>query len=165
MVHPYLRRRNGEEPVAFPSQELEEVLGKTLGVPLFQEQAMRIAIVAASFTPAEADRLRRAMATFRKTGIIHEFGLRLVDGMVARGYERDFAERCFKQIEGFGEYGFPESHAASFAYWSMSRLGSNIITPPLLRCPHQQPAHGLLRPRAIGRRGQAAGRHRFAGVH
>ena len=115
MVHPYLRRRNGEEPVAFPSQELEEVLGKTLGVPLFQEQAMRIAIVAAGFTPAEADRLRRAMATFRKTGIIHEFGLRLVDGMVARGYERDFAERCFKQIEGFGEYGFPESHAASFA--------------------------------------------------
>ncbi|MDB2626836.1 error-prone DNA polymerase, partial [Alphaproteobacteria bacterium] len=115
MVHPYLRRRNGEEPVEFPSEELEEVLGKTLGVPLFQEQAMRIAIVAAGFTPAEADRLRRAMATFRKTGIIHEFGLRLVDGMVARGYERDFAERCFKQIEGFGEYGFPESHAASFA--------------------------------------------------
>ncbi len=115
MVHPYLRRRNGEEPVEFTSEELEEVLGKTLGVPLFQEQAMRIAIVAAGFTPAEADRLRRAMATFRKTGIIHEFGMRLVDGMVARGYERDFAERCFKQIEGFGEYGFPESHAASFA--------------------------------------------------
>ena len=115
MVHPYLRRRNGEEAVAFPSQELENVLGKTLGVPLFQEQAMRIAVVAAGFTPSEADRLRRAMATFRKTGIIHEFGLRLVDGMVGRGYERDFAERCFKQIEGFGEYGFPESHAASFA--------------------------------------------------
>ena len=115
MVHPYLRRRNGEEPVNFPSEELQDVLGKTLGVPLFQEQAMRIAIVAAGFTPAEADRLRRAMATFRKTGIIHEFGLRLVDGMVARGYARDFAERCFKQIEGFGEYGFPESHAASFA--------------------------------------------------
>ena len=115
MVHPYLRRRNGEEPVEFPSEELEDVLGKTLGVPLFQEQAMRIAIVAAGFTPSEADRLRRAMATFRKTGIIHEFGLRLVDGMVARGYARDFAGRCFKQIEGFGEYGFPESHAASFA--------------------------------------------------
>ena len=114
-MHPYLRRRNGEEPVEFPSDELQDVLGKTLGVPLFQEQAMRIAIVAAGFTPSEADRLRRAMATFRKTGIIHEFGLRLVDGMVARGYERDFAERCFKQIEGFGEYGFPESHAASFA--------------------------------------------------
>lgn len=115
MVHPYLRRRQGIEPVSFPSRALEEVLGKTLGVPLFQEQAMRIAIVAAGFTPSEADRLRRAMATFRKVGIIHEFGLRLVDGMVANGYDRDFAERCFRQIEGFGEYGFPESHAASFA--------------------------------------------------
>ena len=115
MVHPYLRRREGREEVRFPSQALEDVLGKTLGVPLFQEQAMRIAIVAAGFTPAEADRLRRAMATFRKAGIIHEFGVRLVEGMVKNGYERDFAERCFKQIEGFGEYGFPESHAASFA--------------------------------------------------
>lgn len=115
MVHPYLRRRDGLEPVTYPSPELEAVLGKTLGVPLFQEQAMRIAIVAAGFTPSEADQLRRAMATFRKRGIIHEFGLRLVDGMVARGYDRDFAERCFRQIEGFGEYGFPESHAASFA--------------------------------------------------
>ncbi len=115
MVHPYLRRRQGQEKVTFPSKALEEVLGKTLGVPLFQEQAMRIAIVAAGFTPSEADRLRRAMATFRKVGIIHEFGKRLVDGMVANGYEQDFAERCFRQIEGFGEYGFPESHAASFA--------------------------------------------------
>ena len=115
MVHPYLRRRQGLEKVVFPSKALEEVLGKTLGVPLFQEQAMRIAIVAAGFTPSEADRLRRAMATFRKVGIIHEFGLRLVEGMIANGYERAFAERCFKQIEGFGEYGFPESHAASFA--------------------------------------------------
>ena len=115
MVHPYLRRRQGLEPVSFPSEALEQVLGKTLGVPLFQEQAMRIAIVAAGFTPVEADRLRRAMATFRKVGVIHEFGLRLVEGMVRNGYERDFAERCFRQIEGFGEYGFPESHAASFA--------------------------------------------------
>jgi error-prone DNA polymerase len=115
MVHPYLRRRQGLEKVTFPSKALEDVLGKTLGVPLFQEQAMRIAIVAAGFTPSEADRLRRAMATFRKVGIIHEFGVRLVDGMLANGYEREFAERCFKQIEGFGEYGFPESHAASFA--------------------------------------------------
>ncbi|MGE4012352.1 MAG: error-prone DNA polymerase, partial [Alphaproteobacteria bacterium] len=115
MVHPYLRRRNGEEAVHFPSEELRQVLGKTLGVPLFQEQAMRIAIVAAGFTPDEADLLRRAMATFRKTGTIHGFHTKMVDGMVARGYERDFAERCFKQIEGFGEYGFPESHAASFA--------------------------------------------------
>jgi error-prone DNA polymerase len=115
MVHPYLRRRAGMEPVSYPSEELKAVLAKTLGVPLFQEQAMRIAIVAAGFTPSEADKLRRAMATFRKVGIIHQFGLRLVEGMAARGYDRAFAERCFKQIEGFGEYGFPESHAASFA--------------------------------------------------
>ena len=115
MVHPYLRRRNGEEEVVYPSPELEQVLGKTKGVPLFQEQAMRIAIVAAGFKPSEADSLRRAMATFRKVGTIHSFQAKLVEGMVARGYERDFAERCFKQIEGFGEYGFPESHAASFA--------------------------------------------------
>ena len=115
MVHPYLRRRNGEERVDFPSKELEDVLGKTLGVPLFQEQAMKVAIVAAGFTPSEADQLRRAMATFRKTGKIHGFHTKMVEGMVARGYERDFAERCFRQIEGFGDYGFPESHAASFA--------------------------------------------------
>jgi len=115
MVHPYLRRRNGEEYVEYPSEELREVLGKTLGVPLFQEQAMKIAIVAAGFTPAEADKLRRAMATFRHTGTIHTFHEKMVDGMVARGYDADFAERCFRQIEGFGEYGFPESHAASFA--------------------------------------------------
>jgi error-prone DNA polymerase len=116
MVHPYLRRRNGEEAVEYPSEELRQVLEKTLGVPLFQEQAMRIAIVAAGFTPAEADRLRRAMATFRRVGMIHQFREKLVEGMAARGYARDFAERCFHQIEGFGEYGFPESHAASFAH-------------------------------------------------
>ena len=115
MVHPYLRRRRGEEPVDYPSPELERVLGKTLGVPLFQEQAMRIAMVAGGFTPDEADALRRAMATFRKTGTIGHFRDKLVGGMVARGYERAFAERCFAQIEGFGDYGFPESHAASFA--------------------------------------------------
>ena len=115
MVHPYLRRRRGEEAVSFPSEELREVLGKTLGVPLFQEQAMKIAIVAAGFTPSEADRLRRAMATFRRVGVIHTFRDKLVEGMIARGYARDFAERCYSQIEGFGTYGFPESHAASFA--------------------------------------------------
>src|SRR5205823_3632323 len=102
MVHPYLRRRNGQEPVTFPSGELEQVLGKTLGVPLFQEQAMKIAIVAAGFTPDEADQLRRAMATFRKNGTIHQFESKMIEGMAARGYERDFAERCFRQIEGFG---------------------------------------------------------------
>ena len=115
MVHPYLRRREGKEPVEFPSKELEEVLGKTLGVPLFQEQAMRIAIVAAGFTPSEADGLRRSMAAFRRLGSLDRYRVKLVEGMVARGYEREFAERCFKQIEGFGYYGFPESHAASFA--------------------------------------------------
>ncbi len=115
MVHPYLRRRNGEEPVTFPSEALRAVLGKTLGVPLFQEQAMKIAIVAAGFTPSEADRLRKAMATFKRSGDIHKFREKLVRGMVERGYEAEFAERCFKQIEGFGTYGFPESHAASFA--------------------------------------------------
>jgi error-prone DNA polymerase len=115
MVHPYLRRRQGLEPVSYPSQELEAVLTKTLGVPLFQEQAMKIAIVAAGFTPSEADRLRRAMATFKRVGTIGTFQRKMIDGMIAKGYEREFAERCFHQIEGFGEYGFPESHAASFA--------------------------------------------------
>lgn len=115
MVHPYLRRRNGEETVDYPSQELRAVLEKTMGVPLFQEQAMRIAIVAAGFTPLEADKLRRAMATFRNAGTLDAFREKLVGGMVANGYDREFAERCFRQIEGFGEYGFPESHAASFA--------------------------------------------------
>jgi error-prone DNA polymerase len=115
MVHPYLRRRQGLEPVDYPSKELEAVLGKTLGVPLFQEQAMKIAIVAAGFTPSEADRLRRSMATFKHVGTISAFREKMVEGMVARGYPRDFALRCFKQIEGFGTYGFPESHAASFA--------------------------------------------------
>ena len=115
MVHPYLRRRDGLEPVDYPSKALKEVLAKTLGVPLFQEQAMRIAIAAAGFTPSEADGLRRAMATFRKVGTIQSFRTKLVEGMAARGYTREFAERCFRQIEGFGEYGFPESHAASFA--------------------------------------------------
>ena len=115
MVHPYLRRRRGVEPVEYPSEELREVLGKTLGVPLFQEQAMKIAIVGAGFSPAEADQLRRAMASFRNYGTIHRFRDKFVDGMVGRGYDREFAERCFRQIEGFGDYGFPESHAASFA--------------------------------------------------
>jgi len=116
MVHPYLRRRNGEEPVEYPSKELEEILGRTLGVPLFQEQAMKIAIVAAGFSGAEADQLRRSMATFKiKTGAINKFEKMLIDGMVARGYQHEFAERIFKQLQGFGSYGFPESHAASFA--------------------------------------------------
>jgi error-prone DNA polymerase len=123
MVHPYLRRRDGIDPEHYPSpatehgpkNELENVLKRTLGVPLFQEQAMQIAITAAKFTPDEADGLRRAMATFRHTGKVHLFRDKFIGGMTARGYDREFAEHCFGQIEGFGEYGFPESHAASFA--------------------------------------------------
>ena len=114
MVHPYLRRRNGQEAPDYPPQ-LESILKKTLGVPLFQEQAMNIAIKAASFTPTEADELRRSMATFRLNGVIEKFEKKLIDGMTANGYELDFAQRIFKQLKGFGSYGFPESHAASFA--------------------------------------------------
>jgi error-prone DNA polymerase len=123
MVHPYLRRREGKDPVHFPAphpdhgpaDELKQVLGKTLGVPLFQEQAMRLAIEAAKFTDAEANGLRRAMATFRHHGNVGDYGVKFIEGMVARGYDPDFARRCFAQIEGFGAYGFPESHAISFA--------------------------------------------------
>jgi error-prone DNA polymerase len=115
MVHPYLRRRNGEEKVDYPSPALKEILGKTLGVPLFQEQAMKIAIVAAGFTPTEADELRRSMATFKVKGMVERFEQKLTAGMTANGYTKEFAQRIFKQLEGFGSYGFPESHAASFA--------------------------------------------------
>ena len=115
MVHPYLRRRAGKEKVEYPTPELERVLGKTLGVPLFQEQAMRVAIECAGFTPSEADQLRRAMATFKFTGGVSKFKEKLVGGMVERGYTPEFADKTFSQLEGFGSYGFPESHAASFA--------------------------------------------------
>ena len=115
MVHPYLRRRAGEERVEYPKPELRAVLEKTLGVPLFQEQAMRVAIVAAGFSAARADQFRRAMGTFKGEGEVAGFRDELVEGMVGRGYARDFAERCFEQMKGFGSYGFPESHAASFA--------------------------------------------------
>ena len=124
MVHPYLRRRDGIEPEAYPSpspvhgdkDELRQILGKTKGVPLFQEQAMRIAMEAAKFSDGEVNELRKAMATFRRKGTIGLLEAKMVERMVARGYEREFAERCFNQIKGFGEYGFPESHAASFAH-------------------------------------------------
>jgi error-prone DNA polymerase len=122
MVHPYLKRRNKAEPVVYPRpgpghdpREMEQILGKTLGVPLFQEQAMRVAIVGAGFSDDDADGLRRSMATFRNMGTVGEYGRKFVEGMARRGYDRAFAERCFKQIEGFGSYGFPESHAISFA--------------------------------------------------
>ncbi len=115
MVHPYLRRRQGLEPVEYPRDEIRPALERTLGVPIFQEQVMQIAMLAAGFSAGEADQLRRAMAAWRRKGGLDAFQQRVIDGMLARGYERDFAERIFSQIEGFGEYGFPESHAASFA--------------------------------------------------
>jgi error-prone DNA polymerase len=115
MVHPYLRRREGKEAVEFPKPELEKVLGKTLGVPLFQEQAMQVAMVAAGFSANEADQLRRAMATFKFTGGVNKFKDKLIQGMIDNGYDIEFSNRTFRQLEGFGSYGFPESHAASFA--------------------------------------------------
>ncbi|MDH5276195.1 MAG: OB-fold nucleic acid binding domain-containing protein, partial [Gammaproteobacteria bacterium] len=115
MVHPYLRRRSGEEPVTYPSAEVRRVLERTLGVPIFQEQVMQLAVVAAGFTPGEADQLRRAMAAWRRQGGLGHFEERLISGMRARNYSETFARQIFNQICGFGEYGFPESHAASFA--------------------------------------------------
>lgn len=115
MVHPYLRRRHGEEAIEYPSEEIKGILERTLGVPLFQEQAMEIAIVAAGFTPAEADSLRRSMATFKSKGEVSRFRQKMIAGMVANNYTEEFADRVFRQLEGFGSYGFPESHAASFA--------------------------------------------------
>ena len=141
MVHPYLRRRNGEEAVDFPSpspphdpDELRDVLGRTLGVPLFQEQAMKLAITAGGFTPAQADGLRRAMATFRNHGSMPRYEAQLIDGMVARGYDRDFAERCFNQIKGFGEYGFPESHAQAFGYLAYVSSWLKCRHPAVFTC-------------------------------
>jgi error-prone DNA polymerase len=115
MVHPYLRRRNGDELVTYPNAEIRSVLERTLGVPIFQEQAMKLAIVAAGFTAGEADQLRRAMGAWRKTGVIEKFRTKLLEGMRSRGLSEEFADQVFRQIRGFGEYGFPESHAASFA--------------------------------------------------
>ena len=115
MVHPYLRRRNGEEPVVYPNEAIKAVLHRTLGVPIFQEQAMKLAVVAAGFTHGEADQLRRAMGKWRKTGVIEKFRDKMMKGMEQRGLSGEFAEQVFRQISGFGEYGFPESHAASFA--------------------------------------------------
>ena len=141
MVHPYLRRRNGEEAVVYPSpapphdpNELREVLGKTLGVPLFQEQAMKLAIVAARFTPDQADGLRRAMATFRHHGTVNNYEGLLIEGMVGRGYARDFAERCYEQIKGFGDYGFPESHAQAFAWLAYVSSWLKCHHPAVFTC-------------------------------
>ena len=134
MVHPYLRRREGLEPVHYPKPELERVLGKTLGVPLFQEQAMQVAIQCAGFTPGEADQLRRSMATFKFTGGVSHFRDKLIEGMVGKGYERAFAERIFSQLEGFGSYGFPESHAASFALVAYASAWMKCHHPDVFCC-------------------------------
>jgi len=115
MVHPYLRRRQGKEPVDYPSEAVREVLERTLGVPIFQEQVIKLAMVAAGFSPGEADSLRRAMAAWKRRGGLAPYREKLMRGMAERGYDTDFAERIYQQILGFGEYGFPESHSASFA--------------------------------------------------
>lgn len=134
MVHPYLRRRNGEEPVEYPSKQLEDILKRTLGVPLFQEQAMKIAIVAAGFSPAEADELRRSMATFKLPGKVGSFQDKLIKGMMKNGYDKAYAERVFKQLEGFGSYGFPESHAASFALLVYVSCWLKCLYPDVFAC-------------------------------
>ena len=134
MVHPYLRRRDGREEVRYPLPDLEPVLSKTLGVPIFQEQAMRIAIIGAGFTPAEADGLRRAMATFRRVGTLPRFRRRFLERLAARGCAPEFAEQCWRQIEGFGEYGFPESHAASFAILVYASAWLKCRYPDVFAC-------------------------------
>ncbi len=134
MVHPYLRRRRGIDPVTYPTRELESVLERTLGVPLFQEQAMQVAIVAAGFTPAEADGLRRAMGTFKGDGTINLYEEKLVGGMIANGYDPDFAARTYRQLEGFGSYGFPESHAASFALVAYASSWLKCRHPDVFAC-------------------------------
>ncbi|MES2097828.1 MAG: error-prone DNA polymerase [Pseudomonadota bacterium] len=166
MVHPYLRRRSGKEKVDFPSphprcglpDELVGVLGKTLGVPLFQEQAMKLAIVAAKFSPEDANRLRRAMATFRNVGTIQHFETKMVEGMVKRGYERDFAQRCYDQIKGFGSYGFPESHALAFARLVYVSAWLKCFHPAVFACAllNSQPM-GFYAPAQIVREAQEKG--------
>ena len=158
MVHPYLRRREGREKPNFPTPELERVLGKTLGVPLFQEQAMQVAIVCAGFTPNEADQLRRSMATFKVTGGIAHFKQKLIAGMVERNYTREFAEQTVSQIEGFGSYGFPESHAASFALIAYASSWMKCHHPDVFCCAllNAQPM-GFYAPAQIVRDAQAHG--------
>ncbi len=134
MVHPYLRRRNGEELEDYPSEELREILKRTKGVPLFQEQAMKIAIVAAGFTPAEADGLRRSMATFKFKGLVKDFEEKLIRGMLAKGYTEDYAKRVFRQLEGFGSYGFPESHSVSFALLVYVSSWLKCFHPEIFAC-------------------------------
>ncbi|MCU9849519.1 error-prone DNA polymerase [Defluviimonas sp. WL0024] len=158
MVHPFIRRRNGQERVTFPSDALGAVLEKTLGVPLFQEQAMQIAIIGAGFSPEEADRLRRSLATFKKHGNVSEFRERFMEGMRANGYDDDFSARCFSQIEGFGSYGFPESHAASFALLVYASAWLKYRHPGIFACAllNSQPM-GFYAPAQIVRDARAHG--------
>ncbi len=165
MVHPYLRRRSGKEKIDYPSPgaphdpgELKDLLGKTCGVPLFQEQAMKLAIVAAGFTPSEANQLRQAMATFRNLGTIHQFRQKMISGMTGRGYQQEFAERCFRQIEGFGSYGFPESHALSFAQLAYVSSWIKCHQPAVFACAllNAQPM-GFYAPAQIVRDARAHG--------
>jgi len=134
MVHPYLRRRNGQEPVVYPSPEVQQVLQRTLGVPIFQEQVMQIAIVAAGFTPGEADALRRAMGAWKRSGGIDHFKDKLLTGMRANGYTAEFADRIYQQMLGFGEYGFPESHSASFALLVYDSAWLKHFEPAVFTC-------------------------------
>src|SRR5690349_6087470 len=134
MVHPYLRRRQGLDPVTYPSRAVEGVLSRTLGVPIFQEQVMQLAIVAAGFTPGEADQLRRSMAAWKRRGGLGHFEQRLIDGMRERNYDESFARQIFSQIQGFGEYGFPESHAASFALLVYSSAWLKCHEPAAFTC-------------------------------
>jgi error-prone DNA polymerase len=134
MVHPYLRRRQGLEPVTYPSDAVKGVLERTLGVPIFQEQVMQLAIAAAGFTPGEADQLRRSMAAWKRRGGLGHFEQRLIEGMRARGYDESFARQIFSQIQGFGEYGFPESHAASFALLVYSSAWLKCFEPAAFTC-------------------------------
>ena len=162
MVHPYLRRRAGLEAVSYPSEAVADVLKRTLGVPIFQEQVMQLAIVAAGFTPGEADQLRRAMAAWKRKGGLGPFEERLIRGMRERGYSEEFARRIFQQILGFGEYGFPESHAASFALLVYVSAWLKRHEPGgVRRGAHQQPADGFLRAVAAGA-GRAPARRRGA---
>ena len=162
MVHPFLRRRNGEEPVIYPHACLEPVLRKTLGVPLFQEQVMKLAVVAADYTPGEADQLRRDMAAWQRSGRIERHRDRLITRMMAKGIAREFAERVFDQIRGFGEYGFPESHAASFALVAYATAWMKCHYPDRLHLlAPERAADGVLHP-GDDRRGRPAARRRGA---
>ena len=134
MVHPYLRRRNGEEEISYPSEAVKDVLSRTLGVPIFQEQVMQLAMVAAGFSAGEADKLRRSMAAWKRKGGLDQFEDKLLDGMKARGYSEQFAQQIFKQIKGFGEYGFPESHSASFALLAYASSWLKRYHPAAFTC-------------------------------